>query len=175
MRPYLVAALIGIMFAGCRQASPPDPSVGAKRACVDFVRERLRVPLSARFPDPAAFTAREGRPKAGASSAAAVAAEISSGLADAFAGAKLLDLQLKILGEEELARIEGLARSGDQEGVRTALKAVLTSRFERSDYIVTGYVDAQSGSGAMTRSKFVCATSAAGGKDWRQDGVALGY
>lgn len=176
MRLFLVAALSGaVALASCRPAPPPDPSLGAKRACEDFVRQRLRVPLSARFPDLTRFTVWQGRPKAGASLAAAVAAELSSGLADPLAGAKLIDLQLKVFREEDLARIESLAGSGDYGGVRAILEVALASRFERSDYVVTGYVDAQSGSGAMTRSNFVCTISAAGGNDWRQDGVALGY
>jgi hypothetical protein len=172
-RPLAFALLIVAALAGCRP--PADPSLGAKEACRDFVRERLRVPLSARFPDPASFAASPGKPKAGASSAGPVAATLSNGLADPLRGARLIDLQLKVLDDEQLARIGSLAGSGDRDGARGVLQAALARRFERSDYIVTGHVEAQDGSGAMTRSNFVCLTSAAGGNSWRYDGVALGY
>jgi hypothetical protein len=174
VRFFATGALTVLALCACRPA-PPDPVPGAKRACQDFVAERLVVPSSAKFPEAAGMSALEGRPRNGVSPAAQAAATLAQGLADPAAGAKLITLQIKFLEDNELSRIESLAKSGKADDVRGIVGSALARRFGQADYVISGYVDAQDRSGTATRTNFICLVNADGGKNWKQVGVALGY
>jgi hypothetical protein len=174
VRFFAMVALTVLALCACRPA-PPDPVPGAKRACQDFVAERLVVPSSAKFPEAAGMSALEGRPKSGASPAAQTAAALAQGLADPLVGARLIALQIKFLDDDELSRVENLAKSGKVDDARGIVRSALARRFEQADYVVSGYVEAQDRSGTATRTNFICLVNADGGKNWRQVGVALGY
>lgn len=173
-RFFALVALTVLALCACRPA-PPDPMPGAKRACQDFVAERLVAPSSAKFPEATGMSALEGRQKNGASPAAQTAAVLAQGLADPLAGARLIALQIKFLDDDELSRIESLAKSGKADDARGIIRSALARRFEEADYVVSGTVEAQDRSGTATRTNFICLVNADGGKNWRQAGVALGY
>jgi hypothetical protein len=176
LRKFAIAALALAALPGCEPAAPPDRSPEAKQVCRDFVRNRLRVPATARFQDLDAFQALPGKPKKDAASpASAIAAAVAKGVRDPVAGSRLINSQLGFLDELQVTQIENLGGSGRQDEARAIIQAALTRRTQQSDYVVAGYVDGQNDFGVVSRSNFICFVSAEGARDWKEDGVALGY
>lgn len=70
---------------------------------------------------------------------------------------------MHILTRDEYLRVRG--GGNVVETVRDAM----VRKFEKSDFVVAGYVDAQNTFGAMIRMQFICLVTKA--QEWRLDGL----
>lgn len=144
-------------------------------ACEQFVQDALDTPSTAKFLYRQQYVVLPGKNPNGVSSPAIrIAAYFADGLTDPYTGAIFLNRRIGFLTADQLLKIQRYWESGDRGEARAVIRNGLQLHFLKSDFVVSGNVDAQNNYGAMIRWTFLCLTSRAG-TQWRPDGVAVFY
>lgn len=179
---FTIAGIIGFIvvlgiIGAVGQAFWPtkkNPSVDAKYMCEKFVKERLKSPATADFQSAHDFTAITTSGENSELQKIDNMADALSGMLLGSSDIYLIEKRLNyFMTPDIMDKLKTFRAQGKEQAAKGLLKSELVKLIKKSDFVVSGYVDAQNSFGANLRSQFVCILSSADGMSWSLDHMLM--